>query len=50
MGRAEPEAMIGEATVHSCNEDEQRTGLFTMLEEQRDLPFTTAVLGRHWVG
>lgn len=37
--------MIEEATVDAYNEDEQLTGLFTMLEEHLDLPFTTAVLG-----
>ncbi|MEF9905146.1 hypothetical protein [Streptomyces sp. P9-A2] len=45
LGRAELEAMIEEATVDAYGEDEQRTGLFTMLEEYLDLPFTTAVLG-----
>ncbi|MCX4455313.1 calcium-binding protein [Streptomyces sp. NBC_01340] len=39
------EAMIEEATVDAYNEDEQLTGLFTMLEEHLGLPFTTAVLG-----
>lgn len=45
LGTAELEAMIEEATVDAYNEDEQLTGLFTMLEEYLDLPFTTAVLG-----
>ncbi|QHC30316.1 hypothetical protein [Streptomyces sp. HF10] len=45
LGRAEFEAMIDEATVDAYGEDEQRTGLFTMLEEYLDLPFTTTVLG-----
>ncbi|MFJ1615707.1 MULTISPECIES: hypothetical protein [unclassified Streptomyces] len=45
LGRTELEAMIEEATVDAYNEDEQLTGLFTMLEECLDLPFTTAVLG-----
>jgi hypothetical protein len=44
-GKAELEAMIEEATVDAYNEDEQLTGLFTMLEEHIDVPFTTAVLG-----
>ncbi len=44
-GRAELEAMIEEATVDAYGEDEQRTGLFTMLEEHLDVPFTTTVLG-----
>ncbi len=37
--------MVEEATVDAYNEDEQLTGLFTMLEEHLGLPFTTAVLG-----
>lgn len=45
LGKAELEAMIEEATVDDYNEDEQLNGLFTMLEEHLDLPFTTAVLG-----
>jgi hypothetical protein len=45
LGRAELEAMIEEAAVDAYNEDEQLTGLFTMIEEYLDLPFTTAVLG-----
>ena len=40
--KAELEAMIEEATVDAYNEDEQLTGLFTMLEEHIDVPFTTA--------
>jgi hypothetical protein len=39
------EAMIEEATVDPYNDDEQLTGLFTMIEEQLAVPFTTAVLG-----
>ncbi|MFB7913733.1 hypothetical protein [Streptomyces sp. NPDC056061] len=45
LGRAEREAMIEEATVDAYGEDEQRNGLFTMLEQYLDLPFTTTVLG-----
>jgi hypothetical protein len=45
LGRAELRAMVEEATVDAYNEDEQLTGLFTMLEEHLGLPFTTAVLG-----
>ncbi|MFF9688024.1 hypothetical protein [Streptomyces sp. NPDC014623] len=45
LDRAELEAMIDEATVDAYGEDEQRTGLFTMLEETLALPFTTTVLG-----
>ncbi|WP_234323058.1 calcium-binding protein [Streptomyces bikiniensis] len=37
--------MIEEATVDAYTEDEQSTGLFTLLEEHLASPFTTAVLG-----
>ena len=37
--------MVDEATVDCYNEAEQITGIFTMLEENLDLPFTTTVLG-----
>jgi hypothetical protein len=39
------EAMIEEATVDAYNDDEQLTGLFTMIEEHLAVPFTTAILG-----
>jgi hypothetical protein len=39
------EAMIEEATVDAYNDDEQLTGLFTMIEERLVVPFTTTVLG-----
>ncbi|WP_446219998.1 hypothetical protein [Micromonospora sp. IBHARD004] len=39
------EAMIEEATVDAFGDDEQLTGLFTMLEEHLAVPFTTTVLG-----
>ena len=45
LGKAELDAMIDEATVDAYNEDEQLTGLFTMLEENLAVPFTTTVLG-----
>ncbi|TLQ44908.1 hypothetical protein [Streptomyces marianii] len=45
LDTAELEAMIEDATVDAYNEDEQLTGLFTMLEEHLCLPFTTPVLG-----
>jgi hypothetical protein len=37
--------MIDEATVDCYNESEQLCGLFTMLDENLVLPFTTSVLG-----
>ncbi|WP_206024862.1 hypothetical protein [Micromonospora zingiberis] len=44
-GNAALEAMIEEATVDACGDDEQLTGLFTMIEEHLAVPFTTTVLG-----
>lgn len=38
------DAMIEEATIDCHDEDEQATGLFTMLEENLALPFETTVL------
>jgi uncharacterized Zn finger protein len=37
--------LIEEAVVDAYNESEQRTGLYTMLEERLDVPFKTEVLG-----
>jgi hypothetical protein len=37
--------LIEEATVDCYGEEEQATGLFTMLEENLALPFKTTVLG-----
>ncbi|MDQ6807042.1 MAG: calcium-binding protein [Actinomycetota bacterium] len=37
--------MVEEATVDCYNEDEQATGLFTMIEEDLEVPFETRVLG-----
>ncbi|AEB44476.1 cytoplasmic protein [Micromonospora maris AB-18-032] len=37
--------MIEEATVDAYGDDEQLTGLFTMIEEHLAVPFTTTVLG-----
>lgn len=39
------DAMIDEATVDCYNIDEQRSGFFTMLEDNLILPFDTQVLG-----
>ncbi len=39
------DAMIEEATVDAYNDEEQITGLFTMLEEHLALQFQTVVLG-----
>src|SRR5260370_16927905 len=45
LNEAELDAMIDEATVDAYNEDEQLAGLFTMLEENLAVPFTTTVMG-----
>lgn len=39
------DAMIQDATVDAYNDEEQITGLFTMLEEHLAVPFDTEVLG-----
>jgi len=39
------DVMVEEATVDAYNDEEQITGLFTMLEEHLALPFQTTVLG-----
>ena len=39
------DALIEEATVDCYNEEEQVTGLFTMLEGNLAVPFQTSVLG-----
>ncbi len=39
------DAMIEDATIDAYNDEEQITGLFTMLEEHLALPFQTTVLG-----
>ncbi|MEO3820137.1 hypothetical protein [Plantactinospora sp. B24E8] len=45
-GNAALEAMFEEATVDAYGDDEQPTGLFTMIEEHLAVPFTTTtVLG-----
>ncbi|MGH2842228.1 MAG: calcium-binding protein [Solirubrobacteraceae bacterium] len=45
MTRAELDKLIEEATVDCYNEQEQITGLFTMIEDHLALPFQTVVLG-----
>jgi len=45
LSDAELEAMIEQATVDCYNEEEQVTGLFTMIEDDLALPFQTTVLG-----
>jgi hypothetical protein len=38
-------ALIEQATVDCYDEDEQLTGLYTMIEDNLGLPFQTSVLG-----
>ncbi|WP_035847105.1 hypothetical protein [Kitasatospora azatica] len=45
LGKAELEAMIDEATVDAYGEAEELTGLFTVIEENLAVPFSTMVLG-----
>jgi hypothetical protein len=45
LSRAQLDALVEEATVDCYNEDEQLTGLYTMIEDNLALPFTTQVLG-----
>jgi hypothetical protein len=40
------DAMVEEATVDCYNEDEQVTGLFTMIEDNLALPFQTTSVSR----
>ncbi len=37
--------MVADAVVDCHDEDEQRTGLFTMIQDNLAVPFTTQVLG-----
>ena len=39
------DSLVEEATIDCYNEEEQATGLFTMIEEHLELPFHTKVLG-----
>lgn len=45
MTRPELAALIAQATVDCYNESEQVTGLFTMIEDNLAVPFSTQVLG-----
>ena len=45
LRRPHLDAMVEEATVDCYNEDEQLTGLFTMIEDNLAVPFATHVLG-----
>ena len=45
MTRAELDALIEKATVDCYTDEEQITGLFTMIDEHLAVPFRTEVLG-----
>ncbi|WP_327008023.1 calcium-binding protein [Dactylosporangium sp. NBC_01737] len=45
LSRAQLDALVEDATVDCYNEDEQLTGLYTMIEDNLALPFATQVLG-----
>ncbi|MDG4807182.1 calcium-binding protein [Micromonospora sp. WMMD1120] len=45
LSQAELDALVDEATVDAYNDDEQLTGLYTLIEEHLAVPFTTRVLG-----
>jgi hypothetical protein len=45
MNRAQLDALVEEATVDCHNDDEQITGLYTMIEQHLAVPFQTVVLG-----
>lgn len=43
--RAELDELVAEAIVDAYNDDEQLTGLYTMIEDNLAFPFATTVLG-----
>jgi hypothetical protein len=43
--RAELDVLVAEAVVDAHNDDEQLTGLYTMIEDNLAMPFETTVLG-----
>jgi Calcium binding len=45
LSRAELEALVAEAVVDAYGDDEQLTGLYTMIADNLAVPFTTQVLG-----
>ena len=45
LDRSQLEELIEEATIDCYNEYEQAAGLFTMIEDNLQLPFTTRLLG-----
>jgi len=45
MSKAQLDAMVEEATVDCYNDEEQTTGLFTVIKDAPTVPFKTRVLG-----
>ena len=45
LSKAKLEALIEEAVVDAYNEDEQKVGLLTMMQEHLALPFWVSILG-----
>jgi hypothetical protein len=45
ISRSRLDALVDEAIVDCYNDDEQLTGLFTMIEDHLAVPFTSRVLG-----
>jgi Calcium binding len=45
LSRDELEALVAEAVVDAYGDDEQLTGLYTMIADNLAVPFTTQVLG-----
>lgn len=45
LSRAELDALVAEAVVDCYDDDEQLNGLFTMMQDNLAVPFTTQVLG-----
>lgn len=45
LSRAELDALVAEAVVDAYDDDEQLTGLYTMIADNLVVPFATEVLG-----
>jgi Calcium binding len=45
LSEAELDELVEQAIVDAYGDDEQMTGLYTMIEDSLALPFTTTVLG-----
>lgn len=45
LSKTELDKLVSEATVDCYGEEEESSGLFTMLEDHLELPFETTILG-----